>query len=88
MHQLKQQDLLSQLDGEVVVDLQVVGVEVEEVKSHGQVIVFQVYQVKCVHSDEGDHDLEDKKDQKVEKLCNNPLPHLRYHKDVWIGSLK
>ena len=88
MHKLKKQDLLSQLDGEVVVNLQVLRVEVEEVKGHREVIVFQVYQVKCVHSDEGDHDLEDKKDQKVEKLCNNPLPHLGYHKDVWIGSLK
>ncbi len=88
VYKLEKENLLGQLDGEVVVQLQVVRVEVEEIKGHGEVIVLQVHQVKRVHGDESDHDLEDKQDQKVKNLGNNPLPHLWYHKDVWIRSLK
>ena len=58
VNQLQQQYLLCQLNCKVVVKLHGVSIQVEEVKGDREVIVLKVNKVKCIHSNEGYHHLD------------------------------
>ena len=88
MDQLQYKYFLCELYCKVVIKFQVFRSEIEEVKCHREVVVLEVHQVKGVHGNEGDHDLQHEQDHEVQQLGRNPLPYCRYHKHMGFRTLK